>query len=93
MKKWPFFTLIVTIIYCFLCFFSAGAVHYGAYHADHRIFDLGRGLIYLWIMNPIGILFPIIGIIKSKPKWFYVLCMGFTTLSWLAAGAIIAVVF
>ncbi|MGN0710674.1 MAG: hypothetical protein ACI4LO_02850 [Anaerovoracaceae bacterium] len=92
-SKWLYFTMTVTIIYCALCFISAGLFLYGVYNDNRNAFDFGKGMIYCWILNPIGIIVPAAGLLKSEPKWFYILCMILTIVSWLVAGAMIAASF
>lgn len=92
-SKLLYFTLAVTIAYCSLCFISAGSILYGAYNSNLSVFDFGNKILLFWMVNPLGLILPIVGLIKSRPKWFYVLCMILTIVSWLVAGAMVASVF
>ncbi len=92
-SKFLIFTLCSTLAYCFICFLSAGSILFGAYNDKHSIFEFGNRIIYFWLINPLGILMPIIGLFIDKPKRFFLLCMLLVTVSWWSALIMIASIF
>ena len=84
-------TIIVTALYCFICFASAWCIIYGAYGNKPTMFEIGNTLIYLWLFNPIVIILSVISAVKKKMKTRYaVLCSVGAVVSWLTASSIIA---
>ena len=55
-------TMVVTLIYCCLCFISTGCILYGS----DKVFQFGNNLVYLWMFNPIVIILSVIGFIRRK---------------------------
>ena len=77
---------IVTLAYCLLAAASACCILLW----DQRLFDLGFLLMCTWMLNPVGLIVSVIGMIRERPKWFYIACLAVTTLCWLIAGTAIA---
>lgn len=83
-------TMVVTLIYCFLCFFSMGCILYGS----DKVFQFGNNLVYLWMFNPIVIILSVIGFIRRKKnRGKFILCAVLSIISWIVAGMLVAMRF
>lgn len=80
----------ITIIYFLLCFLSVASILYGAYNNNFReLFEFGNIIIAFWLVNPMGLVVPIICMIGSDKKGVYIICMIINIISWVVAGSII----
>ena len=87
-------TIIVTILYCCLCFVSSGCILYGSFHKSNSVFQFGNSLVCFWMFNPIAIILSVIGVIQNRKKRaYFILCAVLPTISWIIAGTMIATVF
>ena len=89
-SKFLIVTMVVTLIYCCLCFISTGCILYGS----DKVFQLGNNLAYLWMFNPIVIILSIIGFIRRKEnRGKFILCVVLSIISWIVAGMLVAMRF
>ena len=83
-------TMAVTLMYCCLCFISAGCILYGS----DKIFQFGNRLMRLWMFNPIVIILSFIGLIgRQKNRGKFILCAVLSIISWMVAGMMVAMRF
>lgn len=82
--------MVVTLIYCCLCFISTGCILYGS----DKVFQFGNNLVYLWMFNPIVIILSVIGFIRRKKnRGKFILCAVLSIISWIVAGMLVAMRF
>jgi len=87
-------TVLVTAIYCFICFVSAGCIIYGAFMEVPAVFQVGNILIYFWLFNPIVIILSVISAVRKKMKVLYAfLCSAAAAVCWITASVFIASIF
>ena len=87
-RRWFLISSCVTGIYGILCFLSAGLVVYGAMEYNLHLFSVGKMLVPIWLLNPMGIVMALIGMCKSKKKMPFVTNIVINIVCWLAAGMI-----
>ena len=93
-NKFMIITMVVTLIYCCICFISAGCILYGTFYDSYSAFQFGNMLVYLWMFNPIVIILVIIGLIRrQKKRGKFILCAVLSVISWIVAGMMMAVAF
>lgn len=89
-SKYGIFTFYHTLAYCLVSLLSGGAIFWGASHDNSGVVHFGLVLCLFWTVNPLGLLVPLIGLIRSlianRFKVFFVLCIFATCASWLIAG-------
>lgn len=83
----------VTGVYCTLCFLSVGLVAYGALQYDLRLFSVGKSLVPLWLLNPMGLVMPLIALRKNYRKTPFFIHIVINSVCWLVAGVIHACFF
>lgn len=88
-RKYFLLSSCVTGIYCILCFLSAGLVAYGAIEYNLHVFSVGEMLVPVWLLNPMGIVMALLGILKSKHKMPYLIHIVINVVCWFVAGMII----
>ena len=93
-NKFLIITMVVTLIYCCLCFISAGCILYGSFYDSYSAFQFGNRLVYLWMFNPIVIILSVIGLIRRKKnRGEFILCAALSIISWMVAGMMVAMRF
>ena len=93
-KKLLVITVIVTILYCCLCFVSSGCILYGSFHESNSMFEFGNSIVYFWMFNPMAIILSVMGLIQNrKTRGYFILCVVLSIISWIVAGTLIATVF
>lgn len=92
-SKYGIFTFCHTLAYCLISFLSAGAILLGIYHDNDTIFHVGFLLVVFWMVNPLGLVVPLVGLVKNllanKFKLFFVLCILAACASWFVAGIMV----
>ena len=78
----------VTGIYGILCFVSAGLVACGALQYDLQLFSVGKMLVPLWLLNPMGIVTAFAAMRKSTQKTPFIINIVINIACWFAAGII-----
>ena len=87
-------TAVVTILYCCLCFASAGCVLYGAFCGADRVFQFGNSLVNFWLFDPIPMVLSVAGLVlRREQRGRFLLFAALSAISWLAAGILMATVF
>ena len=69
-------------------FVSAGLVSYGASAYDLNLFSVGKMLVPFWLLNPMGIVVPLIAMRKSKRKAPFLIHIVLGIVCWVVAGMI-----
>ena len=92
MKKAAIFHIawITTLLYCLLTIIVVCIFLMGCHSHTRQMFDLGSKLLPVWMINPMGLIVSVIGIVIERPKRFYGLCLAITTVVWLVAGLVVA---
>lgn len=92
-SKYGIFTFYHTLAYCLVCFLSAGAIFFGAGCNNGNVVHVGLLLIIFWIINPLGLIVPLIGLIMNlianKFKVFFLLCIFAACASWFIAAIMV----
>lgn len=105
--KWLKISFRTTVIYCFICILSVGLIAYGVGIYSLAVCYAGTVLMYGWLVNPMGIVVSVIGMVhynreKRSPeyrgaigrKWIWFLVhMTVDAVFWVGAGAMAAVYF
>ena len=87
-KMWFLLSSCVTGIYCILCFLSSGLVAYGALEHDLHLFSVGTMLVPIWLLNPMGVVVPVLGMCKNKHRMPFVINIVINIVCWIATGMI-----